>query len=91
MRLTGRRDMVDPRAVYRLVLELDEIKLLDSSLIGQLLLLDRRVRQHDGLLRLCGLSAYNQEVLRRNGLAGRLPNYDSPREALMATVPCKPR
>jgi len=69
--------------VYRLVLELDEIDLLDSHLLGQLVLLDKRVREHDGLMRLCGLSAFNRQVLRTHGLNIRFPTYDDREEAVM--------
>ena len=53
--------------VYRLVLELDDVEILDSYLIGQLVLLDKRIREHGGLLRLTGLSPLNREVLRPSG------------------------
>jgi len=77
--------------VYRLVLELDLVNLLHSALVGQLLLLHRRLHDHDGCVKLCGLSQYNREVLRRSGLASRLPTYDSLEEALMGSCPRKPR
>ncbi len=83
--------LLERHSVYRLALELDELELLHSGLIGQLLLLDRRIREHQGSLRLCGLSPFNQEVLRRNGLSCRLPNYASVQEALMGCCPRKPR
>ena len=42
---------------------MDEIAVLDSTLIAQLIQLYKRIREHDGVLRLCGLSAYNRRVL----------------------------
>ena len=49
--------------VYRLVLELDELEMLHSSVIAQLVLLAKRIHSHNGMLRLCGLSDANQEVI----------------------------
>ena len=75
--------------VYRVVLELDEVCLLDSLLIGQLAALDKRVREHDGVMRLCGLSAYNRQVLQTCRLDERLLAYEDRQEAVMAG--CSPR
>ncbi len=70
--------------VYRLVLDLDEVGLLHSYLLGQLVVLHKRVRDHEGVMRLCGVSPYNQEVLQVNGLDARFPAYESLVEAVMA-------
>ena len=48
--------------VYRLVLELDEVESLDSYLLGQLLMLGKRVSEHGGMLRLSGVNAFNREI-----------------------------
>jgi anti-anti-sigma factor len=71
--------------IYRLALELDEVELLHSFLLGQLVLLDKRVRQRGGLMRLCGLSSFNQQVLRTHGLDVRFPTYDDREEAVMGS------
>jgi len=77
---------------YRLVLELDLIERLQSYLIAQLVLLSKRIRSHDGMVRLCGLSAANQEVLAVCCLDRCLPNYESRGDALMGTQrPLQPR
>ena len=83
--------MLERHFVYRLVLELNEIELLDSYLLGQLLLLERQIRGHDGVMRLCGLSSHNQEVLRVHGLHTRFPAYSSLEEAVLGRNPSKPR
>jgi anti-anti-sigma factor len=62
---------------YRLVLELDQLLVLNSHLIGQLIDLYKRIRQHEGVLRLCGLSPYNRRVLHTCCLEDRLPAYES--------------
>ena len=77
--------------IYRLVLELEDIEVLDSYLIGQIVMLDRRIREHDGILRLSGLSAFNREILRTHGLDGRFSIYGNLTEAVMGASPRKPR
>jgi hypothetical protein len=77
--------------VYRLVLELDDVEILDSYLIGQLVLLDKRIREHGGLLRLTGVSSLNREVLRTHGLDGRFCIYGDLTEAMMGACPRRPR
>ena len=69
--------------VYRLVLELDDLESLDSYLIGQLVVLDKRIREHGGLLRLTGVSSFNREALRMHGLNGRFSIYGDLTDALM--------
>jgi len=68
---------------YRLVLELDEIDLLGSYLIGQLVQLYRSIREHDGVMRLCGLSPYNLQVLQTCRLDDRFLPYHDREEAVM--------
>jgi anti-anti-sigma factor len=82
--------LLERHFVYRVVLELDEITLLHSYLLGQLVLLDKRVREHEGTLRLCGLSSFNQQVLRTHGLNTRFPTYCDKEEAVMGCAR-KPR
>jgi anti-anti-sigma factor len=84
--------LLEQQFTYRLVLELDRIKLLNSYLIGQLIEVYRRIREHDGVLRLCGLSIYNRRVLRTCRLEDRLPVYQDRRDAVLgATHPRQPR
>jgi anti-anti-sigma factor len=75
---------------YRVVLELDQLPLLRSCLIGQLVMLAKRVHSHDGLLRVCGLSPENHQVLSASRLSTVLPNYHDRGEAVMASRP-RPR
>ncbi len=76
---------------YRLVLELDEVPILSSYLIAQLVLLSKRIHSHGGLLRVCGLSAANQEVVHTCRLDGCLPQYVNRGEAVMGHRPAQPR
>jgi hypothetical protein len=81
--LAGRLwSLLDQYFTYRLVLELDQIGPLNGHLIGQLTLLDDRIRTHRGVMRLCGLSPRNAEVLRRCGLGERFPMYRDREEAI---------
>ena len=84
--------LLEQSFTYRLVLELDCLELLESSLIGQLVLLSKRIHSHGGMLRLCRLSAQNQQVLHVCRLDGCLPNYDCRGDAVMGALrPLQPR
>jgi anti-anti-sigma factor len=82
--------ILEQNFTYRVVLELDQIPLLRSCLIGQLVLLAKRVYNHGGLLRICGLSTHNHEVLSAARLGAILPNYRDRSDAVMASRP-RPR
>ena len=68
--------LLEQNFTYRLVLELDRVELLQSYMIAQMVLLSKRIHSHGGMLRLCGLSPVNQQVLHVCRLEGCLPNYD---------------
>jgi anti-anti-sigma factor len=70
--------------VRRMVLELDDIEPMRSSLVGQLVTLQDRVSKDGGVLRVCGLSDENCRVLRACRLDSRFPNYHDRRDAIMA-------
>jgi anti-anti-sigma factor len=69
---------------HRLVLELDQVEVLNSFVIGELVQLSRRVSEYDGVMRLCGLSKENLRVLRSCQLDDRFLPYRNRREAVMA-------
>lgn len=77
--------MAQKHFIYRIVLELDQVKVLNSYLIGQLIQLYRRIREHDGVLRLCGLSPYNRRVLHGCALDDRFPAYENRVEAVLGS------
>ncbi len=85
------RDLLDQHLINRLVLEMDQVDLLNSLLLGQLADLSNRVRTQGGMVRLCGLSPFNQDVLRTTRLDRRLPHYADRLDAVHSTVPAKPR
>jgi anti-anti-sigma factor len=76
-------ELLEQRGLYRVIFELDELEVLCSSLIGQLVLLHKRVSVHGGTLRVCGLSPENQQVLRLCRLDDRFPPYRNRGDAVV--------
>jgi anti-anti-sigma factor len=83
--------LLEQHFTYRLVLELDEVALLHSPVIGQLVLLSKRVHTRGGLLRLCGVSEPSREVLHLCRLESALPSFDNRGDAVMGHRPKQPR
>lgn len=69
--------------IYRLVLELGEVDKLPSGLMGQLVLLQERLAQCGGALRICGLSPECEETLHSCHLDTALRNHPSREMAVM--------
>ena len=59
------------QANHRLVVEFADGLLFSSLLVGQLVVLHKRVHLSGGSLRLCGLSDFNRETLRLMGVMDR--------------------
>lgn len=76
-------EVLGQHQTHRLVLELGALRLLHSYLIGQLLLLARRVHGKGGVLRIAELSDSNRQVLLSCRLEGLLPVYSNRWEAVM--------
>ena len=83
--------LLEKHFIYRLVLEMDEIDILPSKLIGQLVMLNKRVLSQGGALRLCGLREGCIESLRICRLEQALPNYDCREDAVRGLASTKPR
>jgi anti-anti-sigma factor len=84
--------LMQQHLTHRLVLELDRVKVLNSFLIGQLIQLYRKIFEHEGVMRLCGLSAYNRRVLHTCRLDERFRPYHDRQEAVMGCArPSQPR
>ena len=75
----------------RLVLELDELPILRSEFIGQLVLLHKRIHTDGGLMRICGLSDGHRMALRSCRLSDRFPSYQNREDAVMGHQPVLPR
>jgi anti-anti-sigma factor len=78
----GLWNLMEQHLTNRLVLEMDDVTLLHSYLIGQLILLYKRIHGRGGLLRISGLSTSNREVLRLCRMEQSFPLYDSRDEAM---------
>ena len=83
--------LMQQHLAHRLVLELDQVKMLHSRLLGQLIKLYRKIHECGGLMRLSGLSPYNQEVLHQCRLDDRFHPYHDREEAVLGCCPRKPR
>ncbi|MEM9659766.1 MAG: STAS domain-containing protein [Planctomycetota bacterium] len=67
---------------YRIVLELDELHILPSRLLGQLVVLHKRLLSRHGALRLCGLSASCAQALEFCRLNQALPTFEDREDAV---------
>ena len=83
--------LLDKHFIYRLVLEMDEVDFLPSQLIGQLVMLQKRVLQHGGALRLCGLSESCAQALLFCRLDRALPNFECRKDAVRGGTLLKPK
>ncbi len=74
------------------MLELDEVDNLDSELVAQLVWLYKRLHTHEGMMRICGLSSENADVLRVCRMDEHFPSYRTCADAVMGTTcPRMPR
>ena len=83
--------VLESSTTYRVVLEMQHIHLMRSYLIGQLVMLHKRVMTHDGLLRIAGLSNDNQTALAASRLDSRFPQFGNRDEAIHGHRPMQPR
>jgi anti-anti-sigma factor len=74
--------LLNQHFIYRLVLEMDYIDFLPSQLMGQLVMLHKRVLKQGGALRLCGLSDECLQALHICRLDQALPHFASREEAV---------
>lgn len=82
-------NVVQETSIYRLVLDFSQLDTLRSYLIGQLVLLQKRVCAQGGLIRLCCLSERNRETLHLCRLDDHLPcaaNFDDALRGVFLTV-----
>ena len=68
---------------YRLVLEMEEVDLMASPLVGQLIALHRKIGEQGGTLRLCGLSERCEDSLRLCRLRAHLATHENRLEAVL--------
>ncbi len=75
--------LADRHFIYRLVLEMDQVDVMPSRLMGQLVTLQKRVLGRRGALRLCGLTDQCAEALHVCRLDQALPNFDTREDAVL--------
>ncbi len=83
--------LLERNFTYRLVLECEELYPLDSECIGQLVLLQKKLAQQGGVMRLCGLREPARQSLTHARLDARMPNFRDRAEAIMGARPTQPR
>lgn len=82
---------MEQQFLHRVVIEMDQIEYLRSVLIGQIVMLHKRLTSHGGLLRLSGMTPRQVEVLQVTGLEERFPPFENREQAVMGRSPAKPR
>ena len=83
--------LLNKHFIYRLVLEMDDVEFLPSVLMGQLVMLQKRILQHEGSLRLCGLSAACEQALHFCRLDHTLAHFETRADAVRGSAMAKPR
>ncbi len=84
--------VLDQHFIYRLVLELDQVKSLSEEIVDQLLSLHDRIEARGGLMRICGLAPRSRRMLLDRQANDRLIPYHDVEEAMMGSVaPRRPR
>lgn len=76
---------------HRLVLELDDVTVLRSNIINELITLYKRIDEVGGLMRICGLTDVCQEVLQAAHLDTCLAQYRDREDAMMGGHPGHPK
>lgn len=74
--------LLNQHFIYRIVLEMDYVDFLPSQLMGQLVMLHKRVLRNGGALRLCGLSDECLQALHICRLDQALPHFTTREEAV---------
>lgn len=76
----------------RVVIELRDLARLSQPFLNELALLQEKIAEQGGMLRLCGLSERNQEELSEYDQLHRFCVYHNSEEAIMGQHrPCQPR
>ncbi|MEA1952699.1 MAG: hypothetical protein U9N87_15060 [Planctomycetota bacterium] len=75
-------EVVDNLSAHQLILELQDVEIVHSMLIGQIILLHKRITSQGGRMRLAGISQQNQLALDVANLSSRFPWYRSREDAV---------
>lgn len=76
------RSLLDRHFTYRLILDMKELTLMSSMVIGQLVMLRKWICAHRGVMCLCGMSPLNLDILRRLHLLGFFSIYRNCQDAV---------
>lgn len=77
--------ILDQHLTYRMVLDVTDLPVLCEGTIGELVRLQNLVGEHEGILRLSGLSQENRQLLRSATIDACLPDYPNVEKAIMRT------
>jgi len=83
--------LLEQHFTRRVVVELDDVELLHSGLIGELARLHKRVVATHGVMKICGLSQPNRETLHTTRLDEQFGSYADRTEAVLGHRPRQPR
>jgi anti-anti-sigma factor len=83
--------LMQQHLTHRVVLEMDQVGFLSSNLIGQLIVLLKRVHQTGGVMRLVGLSDDCRRSIELCRLGTPLANYENREQAVLGNRPLQPR
>jgi hypothetical protein len=78
--------ILEQHFTHRLVLELGNIGTLDESWLAALESLEKRIQEHDGMMRICGLSTGNVEALRQSRAQRHFPHFRDRESAVMGHI-----
>lgn len=84
-------DLLQCHLGHRMVIELNDIPLVSSGLLGQLVQLSKQINDQRGVLRLCGVSANGEQGIRAARLERLLPCYEDRAAAVKGSRPGQPR
>ena len=74
--------LVDERYKIKLVLNFENVEFLSSAALGKLITLNKKVKNENGALRLCGIRPQILEVFRITKLNKLFQIYDTEEQAL---------
>ncbi len=83
--------LLQQQLVRRMVVEMDDLPVVRSATLGQLVVLYKRIHDRGGIMRLCGLSDAGQRAVQASRLDNYFPSYRNREEAVMGYRPKKPR
>lgn len=79
-------ELARQRGRFRVIFEMAADLILHSQLVGELVVLHKRLCLQGGALRLCGFTDYNFDVIRMMQLTDRFHNYPDRQAALAGGV-----